>query len=142
MQETELAPVLQVGRARIDQLAGDAVLHQQIGERLYYTLNGLYGYEYRVPGIGTAQWYSITQYLTYEWSKKLASTGRLEFFNDQNGARTGFNGLYTAATAGVWYQPKPWLIMRPEIRYDNSEGRAFEGRHGLFTATADVIFRW
>jgi hypothetical protein len=66
----------------------------------------------------------------------------LEFFNDQNGERTGFTGLYTAATAGLWYQPKPWLTLRPEVRYDNSEGRAFEGQHGLFTATADVIFRW
>jgi hypothetical protein len=67
---------------------------------------------------------------------------RLEFFDDVDGQRTGFARLYTAATAGACYRPKQWLTLRPEIRYDNSEGRAFEGRHGLFTATADVILQW
>jgi hypothetical protein len=95
-----------------------------------------------VPDIGTAQWYGVAQYLTYEWTKKLAPTVRVELFDDVNGERTGFAGLYTAVTAGVYYHPKKWLTLRPEVRYDNSEGQAFEGRHGLFTATTDVILSW
>jgi hypothetical protein len=120
----------------------DFVWHQKLGSRLYYTLDALFGYEYNAPGMGTADWYGVVQYLTYEWTPKLAPTARLEFFDDVRGERTGFAGLYTALTAGVNYQPKTWLTLRPEIRYDNSQGGAFEGKHGLFTATADVIFRW
>jgi hypothetical protein len=120
----------------------DVVFHQKLGNHLFYTLDALFGYENNVPGIGTADWYGVVQYFTYEWTPKLAPTARLEFFDDVDGARTGFAGLYTALTVGVNYRPAMWLTLRPEIRYDISEGRAFEGKHGLFTATADVIFRW
>lgn len=137
------------GSAKYDPAAGfdnknifDLTIHQKLGEKLYYTLEGLYGYELDVPMTGTARWYGAVQYLTYELCPKLAPTTRLEFFDDVNGWRTGFAGLYTAITAGAYYQPTNWLTLRPELRYDYSNGRAFEGEHNLFTATADVIIRW
>lgn len=146
---TSLQFMTVLGPGRFDQAAHfdnrnlfDVVLHQRLGDRFYYSAEGLYGYQDNVPMIGTAHWFGFVQSLTYEYSKKLAPTMRLEFFDDVDGQRTGFAGLYTAATAGIYYRPKPWLTIRPEVRYDNSEGRAFEGRHGLFTATTDVIFRW
>ncbi len=49
---------------------------------------------------------------------------RLEFFDDVQGQRTGFAGLYTAGTAGLTYKPRPWLWLRPEVRVDyNGESR-------------------
>jgi hypothetical protein len=41
------------------------------------------------------------------------------------------------------FKPTKAVTIRPELRYDyNIESRPFEGRHGLITASADVILRW
>jgi hypothetical protein len=148
-ERTSLKFATVLGPGRFDQSANfdnrnlfDVVFRQRLGERFYYVIDGLYGYEDNVPDLGTAHWWGIVQYLTYEVNPRLAPSLRLEFFDDVNGQRTGFSGLYTALTANVYYRPKQWLTLRPELRYDNSEGRAFEGQHGLFTATADVILQW
>lgn len=131
-----------VGEAFDNRNLIDLTVRQRLGCHAYYTIEGLFGYEDNVPGIGSAHWYGVAQYLTYEWRDKLASTGRLEFFDDADGQRTGFAGLYTAATVGLNYRPAMWLTLRPELRYDDSEGAAFEGKHGLFTATADATIHW
>ena len=35
------------------------------------------------------------------------------------------------------------ILFRPEVRYDyNGYSRPFEGKHGIFTAGADLIFRF
>ena len=63
----------------------------------------------------------------------------MEFFDDFQGQRTGFDGLYTEVTAGLAWKPRfvettPYingggLIIRPELRWDNNdESRAFNGR--------------
>ncbi len=49
-------------------------------------------------------------------------------------------GLSRAAIA---FQLRPALIFRPEVPVDyNDESRPLENKHGLFTATSDVIVRW
>ncbi len=114
-----------------------------INVRLSYTLDSLFGYQTNVPDIGGATWFSAVNYLTYKLTPRLSTTTRLEFFDDVDGSRTGFAGLYTAITAGLNFQPRKSIMFRPELRYDyNSESRPFEDQHGLFTAAADVIFRW
>ena len=66
-----------------------------------------------------------------------------ELFDDVQGQRTGFKGLYTALTTGVTYKPTPYLWFRPEVRYDrNADSLPFEGKANLFTATFDLIIRW
>src|SRR5262249_25001976 len=115
----------------------------QFHARLAYNYESLVGYQDNVPGIGTAHWFSSINYLTYTFTPRLSGTARLEFFDDIEGQRTGFPGLYTALTAGVTVKPPPALLLRPELRYDyNNESRPFENKHGLFTATADMILRW
>jgi len=82
-------------------------------------------------------------YLTYAFTPRLSGTTRLELFDDEQGQRTGFAGLYTALTAGLSFRPHKDVIFRPEVRYDyNEEPRPFDGKHGLFTAAADLILRW
>jgi hypothetical protein len=48
-----------------------------------------------------------------------------------------------AATAGLSWQVRPEILIRPEIRYDyNERSRPFEGKKDLFTAALDVVLRW
>jgi hypothetical protein len=121
----------------------DLVYTHTFNPRLTYNLETLFGFETKVPHIGTAAWYGVVQYLTYTFSPRLSGTTRLEFFDDCQGQRTGSPGLYTAATAGVTYKPLKSLWLRPELRYEfNSDSRPFEDKHGLFTAALDVIVCW
>jgi len=114
-----------------------------------------YGYQQGVPagatgstsnfngGSGTADWWSITQYFIYNFTEQVGSIARLEVFEDVQGSRTGFEGVYYAGTLGLQFRPTNSVMFRPEIRYDyNEESRPFEGKHGLFTAAADLIFKF
>ena len=121
----------------------DLVYTHQLNTRLAYNFESLLGYTTHVPDIGTAHWFGVLNYLTYTLTSRLSGTMRLEFFDDEQGQRTGFPGLYTALTAGVSFRPRKAIVFRPEVRYDyNDDSRPFEGKHGLFTAAMDVIFRW
>ena len=87
--------------------------------------------------------FGVVNYLPYTFTARLSTTTRLEFFNDAQGQRTGFPGLYTAATAGVTFKPNKYIALRPEVRYDyNGESRPFEGKHDVFTAAMDLLVRW
>ncbi|HEV7998350.1 MAG TPA: outer membrane beta-barrel protein [Planctomycetaceae bacterium] len=121
----------------------DLVYTHKFSDKLSYNFESLFGFTTNVPDIGTAEWFGILNYLTYEISPRVSSTTRLEFFDDVQGERTGFAGLYTSLTAGLSFKPWPWLILRPELRYDvNDESRPFENKHDLFTAASDLIVRW
>jgi hypothetical protein len=121
----------------------DLVYTHQFSKRLNYNFESLYGFQTRVPDIGFANWLGLLNYVTYTFTPRVSGTVRLEFFDDAQGQRTGFPGLYSALTAGVTFKPRPAVIFRPELRYDyNDESRPFENHHGVFTATADMILRW
>jgi len=121
----------------------DLVYTHKFSDKLNYSFEGLYGFTNNVPNLGFANWFGIIHYGTYEFTFKTSGTTRLEFFDDVQGQRTGFPGLYTALTAGVSFKATRSLLFRPEIRYDyNAESRPFENRRGLFTAGADLILRW
>jgi hypothetical protein len=121
----------------------DLVYTRTINPVLTYALDALFGWQTDVPTIGTAVWFGVVQYLTWTLADEVHATTRLEFFDDRDGNRTGFPGLYTAVTAGLRFEPWPGLIIRPELRFDyNGESRPFEGKHGLATAATDVIVRW
>ena len=120
----------------------DLVLSWKLTERTTWKLDILYGFTNDVPGVGFANWYGIVNYLIHDRTDQLATTGRLEFFDDRQGQRTGTSGLYTAITAGLAYKPQPWLWLRPEVRLDHNENRPFEGKPTLFTAALDVLLRW
>jgi hypothetical protein len=122
----------------------DLVITHRFNPRLNYSFEGLYGVTYNVPG--TADWFAVLNYLTYDFTPRLSGTTRLEFFDDAQGQRTGFPGLYTAVTTGLSLKlrtPLTTITIRPEVRFDyNEESRPFEDKHGLFTAASDVIVRW
>jgi len=121
----------------------DLVYTHQFDTRIAYNFETLVGYQTRVPDVGTAHWFGILNYLTYTFAPRVSGTVRLEVFDDEQGQRTGFAGLYTALTAGVTVKPRPSVLFRPELRYDyNDQSRPFENKPGLLTATADLILRW
>jgi hypothetical protein len=92
---------------------------------------------------GTAHWASCVHYFRFTLSPRLGSILRVETFDDFNGQRTGFPGLYTAVTGGLQSRLRKDIILRPELRYDyNGQSRPFEGRHGQFLAALDLIVRW
>src|SRR5439155_18196218 len=68
-----------------------------------------------------AHWFCVVNYLTYAFTPRLSGTTRLELFDDEQGQRTGFAGLYTALTAGLSFRPHKDVIFRPEVRYDYNE---------------------
>jgi hypothetical protein len=139
-----------VGRAQFNQAQNfhnpdifDIVYTRKLTPKLTYNFEGLYGFTNNVPGTGFANWFGLVNYLTYEFTSQLSGTTRLEFFDDEQGQRTGFPGLYIAPTVGLNYRPHKSIVIRPEVRYDNNvETRPFEDEHDLFTAVIDVIFRW
>jgi hypothetical protein len=138
------------GKGRFDQEHNfhnpevlDFVYTHKFSAVLTYNFEGLFGFTTNVPGIGTAEWFGAINYLTYTFTPHLSGTTRLEFFDDVQGQRTGFPGLYTALTAGLNFRPIKDVILRPEVRFDyNDESRPFENKRYLFTATVDAIVRW
>jgi hypothetical protein len=121
------------------------VVTHKFSDKLTYVLDAGYTHmdDYPTAGSGTVHWYGAANYLIYAHNDKLTSTFRAEVFNDQQGARTGFAGLYSEATYGLAYKAMDGLIIRPSIRYDNNAQTAvWEGKQNLFTATMDVILRW
>ncbi len=133
----------------------DLLITRQCTEKFSYAIEAIYGYQNGVPanvpgGIiatnkfsGTAHWGSIVQYLNYDFNDKLRGIIRVETFDDFEGQRTGFEGLYTAVTVGAQYKFCKSAILRPEIRYDYNGYRSpFEGKHGLLTAALDLIVRY
>ena len=135
----------------------DVVWNHVITSRVNYGLEVGYGYQTNVPanvlgGIvandkteGTAHWGGIVNYLTVVLNPHLTQITRFELFDDFEGQRTGFEGLYTALTFGLQYKPKPWLMIRPEVRWDhNDEGDPFSNgtRNNQFSAAVDLTVRW
>ena len=120
--------------------------------------------------LGNAQWYGINQYLYYDIKENLAAGIRAEWFRDASGFRIDGparcagsirgNGLpyacgssyltdyssrpanYFEVTAGLTYRPIPWILLRPNIRYDWSDNpQAFDAgkRNNQLMFTGDIV---
>jgi hypothetical protein len=121
----------------------DVIATHKINPQMAYAFEAFYGFTNDVPDIGTANWLHLVHFLTYNFTERMSGGTRLEFFDDFQGQRTGFPGLYVAPATVVIFRPVRWLQFRQEVRFDYNTQRApFEGKHGLFTATSDCIVRW
>lgn len=127
----------------------DLVSTHTFGPVLAYNLEAQFGYQTNVPGIasatgyGTADYVSAAHYFFYSITPRLTGIFRFENYDDFQGQRTGFQGLYTAATAGLAFKLRKGLTVRTELRYDyNRESAPFEGKHQILTAASDFIVRW
>jgi hypothetical protein len=125
----------------------DLVYTHAFTPNMSYALETIYGYQDDTPlpdgTVNFANWLGVANYLFYTFGPRATAVGRLEFFDDFQGARTGSEGLYTAITGGMAFKPAKGLWVRPELRYDyNDHSRPFQGKHGIFVASCDCILRW
>jgi hypothetical protein len=87
------------------------------------------GEEDAAPDGGTATWWGIAGYAAYDWTEKLRTAVRLEYFDDADGVRTGFGsqlGLFEV-TATLQYKIWRGLVGRLEYRHDQADERVFSG---------------
>jgi hypothetical protein len=131
------------------------VYSNKLTEDFSVALEALYAYQQNVPaaatsspttfggGTGTAHWESVAGYAKYDFSEMCSGIIRAEVFRDAQGTQTGFDGTYYSGTLGLQIKPFSSIMIRPEVRYDyNNDSTPFNGHHGLFTAGADVIFKF
>lgn len=105
----------------------DAVLVHEWTDRFSTIVEGLGGFENAIPGLGpggrplNASWYGLSGWSLFDLTDRLTWVVRGESFRDQNGVRTGFADTFFEATTGLIYQPRRWLMIRPETRFDWAE---------------------
>jgi len=144
----------------------DLVASHTVSDQLAIAVNADFGWEdnaairnnasgFPVRIDDTAIWWGIAGYAGYKISPELGLNGRIEWFHDDDGARTGINGvnLYEI-TVGLNIKPLAkdrwgqYLQIRPEVRWDLSSDDVFGDRNSSgaladdnqFTFGVDVIF--
>ena len=111
-----------------------------INDRLAYVLQHDLAYQQDSLAANVdAQWYGLSQYLFFAISDVWKIGARFEWFRDDDGTRlsgmvarngglgwpaAGFAGTYYDMTLGANWTPNANLSVRPEIRWDWSEGTA------------------
>ena len=113
----------------------DFVYNTAFSDQLSIAVNADFGWEDHASVSGDrAYWWGIAGYGSYKLTSDGMFTlnGRLEWFRDDGGARTGLDGLNLyEATVGVAIKPLPkdrfgqYLQIRPELRFDLSNDDVF-----------------
>jgi hypothetical protein len=112
-------------------------------------LNVDYGHEQKeafIESLATRQntdatWWGWAGYVAYDWTDKLRTALRQEFFRDAAGARSG-SGLGTdlwSTTATVQYKIWKGLVGRVEYRHDASDEKVFRARYSRPDITSQGI---
>jgi hypothetical protein len=126
-------------------------LERQLGERWSHVIHSDFGSEQQAaPGGGTAYWYNVAQWLSYEINPRWTAGMRYEWFDDIDGVAvrpTPGPGVYQDISLGVNYQPNGHLLVRPEVRWDwfDADAGVPPGpfgngtRRSQFMAAVDVI---
>lgn len=96
------------------------VFNYNLTDKFHYTLEHDFGIEENRPRKGVAaKWYGLNQYFIYDYSKTIGVGLRAEWYRDEDGVRVaGAKNSYFAVTGGVNWFVNPWLVIRPELRYD------------------------
>ncbi len=78
----------------------------------------------------SAIWWGWALYAAYDWTEKLRTALRQEFFKDADGARTGFGSKLDlwSTTATVQYKVWKGLVGRVEYRHDDADEKVFKFR--------------
>lgn len=128
----------------------DLVITQKINDNLNLGLGFDYVDAPHIPGLtGSQQWGGVAGYVSYVINPYLTFNGRAEWYTDSSGFSTGapVGANYYETTLGVAIKPVPkdafWsnLLIRPEIRYDDSDRRVFDGgNHSQVTFSVDALF--
>jgi hypothetical protein len=106
---------------------------------LTLTGNYDYGHEAMVAlpetagvGVRDSAWQGLAGYARYALSGRTAVTLRAEWFDDPQGARTGFVQTLKEITFTPEFRPRPSLVIRGDLRRDWSDRAVFELADGAF----------
>lgn len=96
---------------------------------------------------GTSSALGLVNYFQILVSKKNYFSIRTDYLNDANGWRTGYATAYTSYTLGFIHQVTDYLMLRPEIRFDQNLSSTIKPydlgtKPNQLTATADMILRF
>ena len=97
-----------------------------------------------------ATWWALGAWVTYDVSASVGLALRGDYLNDENGARSSFNGLvgfpantgqkFGSGTATLNIRAWPGAVVRPEVRYDRSTLQAFAGKKDQVTVALGVAY--
>jgi len=93
-----------------------------------------YGFEKQAVGASTtgrADWHGFAFYARYAFTEKFALSGRLEYFKDSDGARTGLEQSIWSYAIGADYWIYEDLLARLEFRQDLSNSDTFDANPDL-----------
>lgn len=102
--------------------------------QLSFVLNGDYATQDNVTlpsgTIGTATWDGVAAYVNYQFSNQWRLSLRGEYFDDQDGFRTGIAQKWKEGTVTLAYIPTVHVELRGELRQDRSNQSAFLNSSG------------
>jgi len=97
-----------------------------------------------------AKWWALGGWVTYDFTSTVGLALRGDYVNDENGARSSFNGLvgfpanngqkFGSGTATLNIRAWPSAVVRPEVRYDRSTLGAFDGKKDQITVAVAVAY--
>ncbi|MGA2393243.1 MAG: outer membrane beta-barrel protein [Candidatus Lustribacter sp.] len=96
------------------------------------TNSNIFGTTGALVGYGMAKWGGVAGYASYALSGQWTASLRGEIFEDYGGTRSGITQTWTEATATLQWSPNSNLIVRGEIRGDNSTEPFFVGANGIY----------
>ena len=140
-----------VGYTHRPRYYNSSLLSHRWSDRLNEVFEGDFVIDTDSPGFGvngapkTTYIFGFVHWLLYDFDEKVMGYWRSEIFTDPSGAATGLADTYYDVTLGFRYQPKPWLWIRPEARYDwvaTSHPYSDGTRSSQLTLAVDVIFLW
>jgi len=130
----------------------DLVASHTISDQLAIAVNADFGWEDNAAVDGdTAYWWGIAGYAGYKINDNFALNGRVEWFRDDDGSRTGLSGLNLyEGTIGLNIKPLPkdrwgqYLQIRPELRWDLSGDDVFDDFQddNQLTFGVDVLYAY
>jgi len=95
-----------------------------------------------------AKWYGLAGYAKYDFSDLFSAAIRAEYFNDNDGVRTGTAQKLKEVTLTPEFRIAKDLIVRPEYRHDWSDRKFFDSSHtagnkkGQDTIALGVMYTW
>lgn len=123
-----------------------AMLHQDLTANLHYVFQHDYGQQQNARPRQQVDWYSLVNYLTYDIANEWSAGLRVEWFRDDDGTRFSIQpGSYYAISAAINWKPNAWLTVRPELRYDWSDGlKPFDvgSRKDQLLLSVDTVIRF
>jgi len=122
------------------------VLHQDLTSNLHYVLEHYLGHQQNARAGQNAEWYSLVNYLAFginpRWNAELC----VEWLRDNDGTRFAVEpGSYYEISAAANWKPSAWLAVRPELRYDWTEGpKPFDDgtRNNQLLLAIDAVLRF